>query len=104
MLNITSGKSQPSGSMRAKMDRMDPIIRDFGRPDKKGPQGLLSLGASFNVARLVALALRGVGRAPGAVAPRMLGVKETRVVNRNALRPSWSAVDLSDEGILKKNP
>ncbi len=31
--------SSSSNSMKNKMDRMDPIIKDFGRPDKKGGKG-----------------------------------------------------------------
>ena len=34
-----SSSSSSSNSMKNKMDRMDPIIKDFGRPDKKGGKG-----------------------------------------------------------------
>ncbi len=86
--------------MRAKMDRMDPIIRDFGRPDKRKPGALLSLRTSFNVAQMVVMAFRG----PQRQEPRMLGVKQGGGggggggSGNNSLKPSWSAVDLSDEG------
>ncbi len=84
-------------SMKQKMDRMDPIIRDFGRPERKNTEGLLSLKATFKLAQMVVLAFRG----PRAVGPRMLGVKQNTNKDgyaKNSLKPSWSAVDLSDEG------
>ena len=55
---------------------------------------------SFSVAQLVVLAFRGARAVQPQ--PRMLGVKvggkEAKTIFRNSLKPSWSAVDLSDEG------